>query len=50
MQVDDIEENELSLQQGFRFLSAYRTSAGGKLWVITEADRSSTYILPPEEY
>jgi hypothetical protein len=31
-------------------LSAYHTSAGEKLWVITEADRSSTCILLPEEY
>ena len=46
----DIKENELSLQHGFRLLSAYRTSAGDKLWVITEADRSSTCILLPEEY
>jgi len=46
----DIKENELSLQQGFRLLSAYRTNAGEKLWVITEADRSSTCILLPEEY
>lgn len=47
---DDIKENELSLQHGFRLLSAYRTGAGDKLWVITEADRSSTCILLPEEY
>ena len=46
----DIKENELSLQHGFRLLSAYRTGAGEKLWVITEADRSSTCILLPEEY
>jgi hypothetical protein len=37
-------------RQGFRLLSAYRTRAGEKLWVITEADRSSTCILLPEEY
>ncbi len=47
---EDIEENEYSLQHGFRLLSAYHTSAGEKLWVITEADRSSTCILLPEEY
>ena len=46
----DIKENELSLQHGFRLLSAYRTSVGDKVWVITEADRSSTCILLPEEY
>jgi hypothetical protein len=47
---EDIKENELSLHHGFRLLSAYRTDAGDKLWVITEADRSSTCILLPEEY
>ena len=47
---EDIKENELSLQHGLRLLSAYYTSAGEKLWVITEADRSSTSILLPDEY
>ena len=47
---EDIKENELSLQHGFRLLSAYHTSVGDMLWVITEADRSSTCILLPEEY
>lgn len=47
---DDAQENELSLREGFRILSAYRTSAGQKLWIITEADRSSTTILLPSEY
>ena len=43
--VEDKAENHLSLQQGFRLLSIYRTSAGDKLWVITEADRSATTLL-----
>lgn len=47
---EDIEENELSLAQGFRLLSAYHLSSGTKIWVITEADRSVTTILLPEEY
>ena len=47
---EDTKENEFSLHHGFRLLSAYRTSAGDRLWVITEADRSSTCILLPEEY
>jgi hypothetical protein len=29
---EDIKENELSLQHGFRLLSAYRTSAGEMPW------------------
>ena len=33
-----------------RVFSAYVTSAGQKLWVITEHDRSVTTILLPDEY
>lgn len=47
---DDVLENELSLQEGFRLLSAYRTGQGLKLWIITEADRSATTLLLPSEY
>jgi len=46
----DKAENELSLKEGFRILSAYRLKTGVKVWVITEADRSATTILLPEEY
>jgi hypothetical protein len=46
----DRAENELSLQQGFRLMSVYTLVSGEKIWVITEADRSSTTILLPEEY
>ena len=46
----DKAENEYSLQQGFRLLSAYRLADGTKIWIITEADRSSTTLLLPEEY
>jgi len=46
----DKEENDFSLQHGFRILSAYTTTAGERLWVITEADRSSTTLLLPDEY
>jgi len=47
---EDQDENRFSLAKGFRLLSGYRTTAGDKLWVITEADRSVTTILLPEEY
>lgn len=46
----DRAENELSVAEGLRVLSAYRLSDGAKIWIITEADRSSTCILLPEEY
>ena len=47
---NDRAENELSLQQGFRLLSAYRLKDGTRLWIITEADRSVTTLLLPSEY
>jgi hypothetical protein len=47
---EDIQENEVSLKEGFRLLSAYRTGKGQKLWIITEADRSATTVLLPSEY
>ncbi len=47
---EDKAENELSLKQGFRLLSAYHLSSGEKVWIITEADRSATTILLPAEY
>ena len=50
LEEEDRKENELSVKQGFRILSSYKTNAGEKLWVITEADRSVTTLLLPEEY
>ncbi|MCI0459844.1 MAG: hypothetical protein L0Z62_23080 [Gemmataceae bacterium] len=47
---EDWEENELSLREGFRLLSAYRDRHGIKFWIITEWDRSITTVLLPEEY
>jgi hypothetical protein len=47
---EDRRENELSLVHGFRLLSAYQLSTGVRLWIITEADRSATTLLLPEEY
>lgn len=47
---EDKTENEFSIQHGFRILSAYRTTNNVRIWVITEADRSTTTILLPEEY
>jgi hypothetical protein len=47
---DDRKENELSLNLGCRLLSVYHAQDGTKFWIITEADRSSTCILLPEDY
>jgi len=47
---EDVQENELSLREGFRLLSAYQDRNGTRFWIITEADRSATTLLLPEEY
>jgi len=50
---EDARENELSVCEGFRVISSYATSGakpGVRFWIITEANRSSTCILLPEEY
>jgi hypothetical protein len=46
---DDAAENELALREGFRLLSAYG-SGDRRFWVITEADRSATTLLLPDDY
>jgi hypothetical protein len=46
----DRRENELSLTRGFRLLSVYHDRNGMKFWIITEADRSATTVLLPEDY
>ena len=47
---EDKQANQDALVHGERLLSAYRTSLDVRIWVITEADRSVTTILLPEEY
>ena len=47
---DDAAANDLAIAEGARIFSVYHTSAGTKIWIITEADRSSTYIVLPDEY
>ncbi len=59
---EDARENELSVREGFRVLSVYQLDRAladaarepadprARVWIITEADRSSTCILLPEEY
>ena len=46
----DRKENEFSLKEGFRLLSVYRSARGVKFWIITEADRSRTTVLLPQDY
>lgn len=47
---DDAKANEQSLKEGLRLLSAYTAENGAKFWIITEADRSVTTVLVPEDY
>ena len=55
---EDAAENNLSTHEGFRILSAYpidpaqpcKGHGDNCLWIITEADRSVTTFLLPEEY
>lgn len=47
---DDKHLNDSAVKDGGRILSAYRSATGVKFWIITEADRSSTTILLPEDY
>jgi hypothetical protein len=46
---EDWRENNKSLRQGFRIFSAYQNGKT-KIWIITEATRSYTTVLFPEEY
>jgi hypothetical protein len=46
----DVAENQYSVAHGLRLLSSYQTDAGERLWIITEADRSATTLLLPDEF
>jgi hypothetical protein len=50
LDAEDRDANERAVREGSRILSAYRLPAGQRIWVITEADRSLTTLLLPEEY
>ena len=47
---DDAEENLRAIQYGGRLLSSYTLNGNEKLWIITEADRSVTTLVLPQEY
>jgi hypothetical protein len=46
---EDKQTNEDAVLQGGRILSSFNSPAG-RFWIITEADRSSTTVLTPDEY
>ncbi len=47
---EDAAENAYSVPRHLRLISSYRLADGTRLWIITEADRSRTTLLLPEEY
>ena len=47
---EDAAENELSMTEGFRLLSVYRDRHQRRFYIITEADRSVTTCLLPEDH
>jgi hypothetical protein len=47
---EDRRLNDQALKDGGRVLSAYSTARGVKIWLITEADRSVTTLLLPQDY
>ncbi len=47
---EDAAANEEALQTGARIFSSYLLARGERVWIITEADRSSTTLLLPDEY
>ncbi|HWG33965.1 MAG TPA: hypothetical protein VN650_07335 [Gemmatimonadaceae bacterium] len=47
---EDWKANDEALVTGERLLSAYVVRLGERLWIITEADRSLTTVLLPDEY
>ncbi len=47
---EDRQENDRSVTEGFRLLSVYESTDCIRFWIITEADRSVTTVLLPEDY
>ncbi|WP_437191533.1 hypothetical protein [Planctomicrobium sp. SH527] len=47
---DDAATNEDALLHGERLLSVYHTAESVTFWIITEADRSATTVLMPDDY
>ena len=47
---DDRAANDLALTSGGRLLSVYQSATGTTFWVLTEADRSVTTVLLPDDY
>lgn len=50
----DKRQNDIAVKEGYRILSAYdvpvENGEAERIWIVTEADRSVTTVLTPEEY
>ncbi len=47
---EDRQANEVTITEGTRILSSYLSGNGTRFWIITEADRSATTVLLPDDY
>jgi hypothetical protein len=50
LSASDAQLNDAAIEYADRIMSAYDLADGGRVWVITEADRSRTCVLLPSEY
>lgn len=50
LDTEDWNANERALKEGGRLFSQYHSIQNIKFWIITEADRSVTTVLLPEDY
>ena len=50
LSAEDLQTNDVAMKNGQRLLSAYKALNGTRFWIITEADRSVTTVLLPEDY
>jgi hypothetical protein len=47
---EDWQANDHAMENSHRILSVYVAQNQTKFWIITEADRSTTTVLLPEDY
>lgn len=50
LEAADKKANDEALEHGGRLFSAYKSRDGTRFWIITEADRSVTTVLLPEDH
>ncbi|KAE8760837.1 hypothetical protein FSO04_06320 [Paraburkholderia madseniana] len=50
LRAEDRRQNDVALENGLRVLSCYELPGNGKVWIITEWNRSVTTVLLPDDY